>query len=83
VNFDIKLNGRKANTVKALWLMNKKDISEQDHKEFYQFIGNSYDVPTYTIHYHTDSPINIRGLLYVPEQRMHISLMLFVARDKI
>jgi HSP90 family molecular chaperone len=70
VNFDIKLNGRKTNTVKALWLMNKKDISEQEHKEFYQFIGNSYDVPTYTIHYHTDSPINIRGLLYVPEQHM-------------
>jgi len=39
VSFDIKLNGDKANTIKALWTMPKNQISEEDHKQFYQFIG--------------------------------------------
>lgn len=68
VNFDIKLNGVKANTVKALWMMPKTQITEQEHKEFYQFVSGSFDSPQYSIHYHTDSPINIRSLFYIPEQ---------------
>lgn len=38
VGFKINLNGKQINTIKALWTMNKNDISEKDHTEFYQFI---------------------------------------------
>jgi len=68
VNFDIKLNGDKVNTVKALWTMPKSQISEEDHKQFYQFIAHAYDSPTYTLHFGTDTPINIRSLFYVGSQ---------------
>jgi TNF receptor-associated protein 1 len=65
VGFPIKLNGTMINTIKPLWTFSKKDISEQDHKEFYQFVAHAYDEPMLHLHYHTDSPLNIRALFYV------------------
>jgi len=65
VGFPIKLNGKPVNTVKALWLMNKSEITENDHREFYQFISHAYDEPMFTLHYSVDTPISIRSLFYV------------------
>jgi len=65
VGFPIKLNGKPVNTVKALWTLSKNEITEQDHKEFYQFISHAYDEPLFHLHYAVDSPINIRSLFYV------------------
>jgi len=65
VGFPIKVNGEVVNTVKPLWTMNKKDITETEHKEFYQFVAHAYDDPSLHLHYHTDSPLSIRALLYV------------------
>jgi HSP90 family molecular chaperone len=70
VGFPIKLNGETVNTVKPLWTMSKSQVTADDHKQFYQFISNSFDTPMYTLHYHTDSPINIRAVFYVPEQHL-------------
>ena len=49
-----------------MWLDDSRNISEQDHEEFYKFIGNPYDKPRYILQYKTDAPINIRSLFYVP-----------------
>jgi TNF receptor-associated protein 1 len=68
VGFPIKLNSQTINTVKPLWTMSKKDISEQEHKEFYQFIAHAYDDPMLHLHYTTDSPLNIRAIFYVGTQ---------------
>jgi len=68
VGFPIKLNGKQVNTIKPLWTMKKSEITEQDHKEFYQFISHAYDEPLYHLHYTTDSPINIRSLFYIGQQ---------------
>ncbi len=67
VGFDIKLNGHIVNTVKALWTMSKSEITEKDHTDFYQFIAHAFDEPRYHLQVSTDSPINIRSLLYVPQ----------------
>eukprot|EP01112_Ceratiomyxa_fruticulosa_P011539 TRINITY_DN3133_c0_g1_i1.p1 TRINITY_DN3133_c0_g1~~TRINITY_DN3133_c0_g1_i1.p1 ORF type:complete len:941 (+),score=292.23 TRINITY_DN3133_c0_g1_i1:359-2824(+) len=66
----IKLNGDIVNTIKALWCLPKDKISEEEHKEFYHFIAKAYDTPAYRLHYSTDSPINIRSLLYFPSQHI-------------
>ncbi|XP_049849359.1 TNF receptor-associated protein 1 homolog, mitochondrial-like [Schistocerca gregaria] len=70
VGFDIYLNGARVNTIKALWTMPPSQISEADHKEFYQFISHSHDSPIYHLHYSADSPINVRSIFYIPETHM-------------
>ncbi|KAG8179151.1 hypothetical protein JTE90_015340 [Oedothorax gibbosus] len=51
----------------AVWLMDPKETTPEMHNEFFRYIANSYDLPRYTMHYKTDSPLNLRCLLYVPE----------------
>eukprot|EP01113_Clastostelium_recurvatum_P030613 TRINITY_DN3734_c0_g1_i4.p1 TRINITY_DN3734_c0_g1~~TRINITY_DN3734_c0_g1_i4.p1 ORF type:complete len:751 (-),score=276.46 TRINITY_DN3734_c0_g1_i4:53-2266(-) len=70
VGVPIRLNGDIVNTVKALWMMSKDRVTDQEHEEFYQFIAKAYDKPFYRLHYSTDSPINVRALLYFPSQHM-------------
>lgn len=70
VGFPINVNGDRVNTVRALWLASRDSVTEDEHKEFYQFISRAYDTPAYRLHYSTDSPLNIRGLFYFPSQHM-------------
>ena len=50
-----------------LWLMEPKEVTQEQHIEFYKFISQAYDKPRYTLHYKTDVPLSIRAILYVPE----------------
>ncbi|XP_076252218.1 TNF receptor associated protein 1 isoform X2 [Rhynchophorus ferrugineus] len=67
VGSPIYLNGKKANILQPLWLMDPKNVTPQQHMEFYKFISGSYDIPRYTLHYKTDVPLSISALLYFPE----------------
>ncbi|NWX19207.1 TRAP1 protein, partial [Aegotheles bennettii] len=69
ISFPLYLNGRRINTLQALWMLDPKDISEWQHEEFYRFIAQAYDKPRYVLHYKTDAPLNIRSIFYVPEQK--------------
>uniref|UniRef100_H9GJD4 Heat shock protein 75 kDa, mitochondrial n=1 Tax=Anolis carolinensis TaxID=28377 RepID=H9GJD4_ANOCA len=69
VSFPIYLNGRRINTLQALWTMDPKDIGDWQHKEFYRFIAQAHDEPRYILHYKTDAPLNIRSLFYVPQMK--------------
>jgi TNF receptor-associated protein 1 len=62
------LNGKLINTISALWLKEKHEISEQEHHEFYKFISQSYDIPLYRLHFHHDVPLGIHSLFYFPEK---------------
>ncbi|CAK1578248.1 unnamed protein product [Parnassius mnemosyne] len=63
----ILLNNEQVNSIKPVWLMDPKEVTHEQHVEFYRFISNSYDKPRFTLHYKTDAPISIRSILYVPE----------------
>ncbi|XP_020787496.2 heat shock protein 75 kDa, mitochondrial [Boleophthalmus pectinirostris] len=69
VSFPIFLNGRRLNTLQALWMMEPKEISEWQHEEFYRYVAQAYDKPRYTLHYRADAPLNIRSIFYVPEAK--------------
>ncbi|NWV01097.1 TRAP1 protein, partial [Upupa epops] len=69
ISFPLYLNGRRINTLEALWMKDPKDIGEWQHEEFYRFIAQAYDKPRYVLHYKTDAPLNIRSIFYVPEQK--------------
>ncbi|XP_005184511.2 heat shock protein 75 kDa, mitochondrial [Musca domestica] len=67
VGSPILLNGQKANDIQPVWLMEPKDVTKEQHDEFYRFIGNTFDTPRFILHYKTDVPLSIRALLYFPE----------------
>ncbi|KAJ2950716.1 hypothetical protein O0L34_g8979 [Tuta absoluta] len=67
VSSPIFLNDEQVNSIKPLWLMEPKEITNDQHIEFYRFISNSYDKPRFTLHYKADVPLSIRSILYVPE----------------
>ncbi|CAK7303162.1 Heat shock protein 75 kDa, mitochondrial [Vulpes lagopus] len=69
VSFPLYLNGRRINTLQAVWMMDPKDVGEWQHEEFYRYVAQAHDKPRYTLHYRTDAPLNIRSIFYVPEMK--------------
>lgn len=72
VPFPIKLEGETVNTVQALWARNKAEIKDEEYLEFYKFIANAVDEPTYQLHFSTDAPLAINSLLFVPKENLEI-----------
>jgi len=69
VGSDVALNGEKTNQLKPVWLMDPKEVDTETHEEFYKYVANAFDKPRFTLHYRTDAPMDIRALLYFPENR--------------
>ncbi|KAG7162571.1 heat shock protein 75 kDa, mitochondrial-like isoform X2 [Homarus americanus] len=63
----IEVNGEQANNIKPIWLMDPKEVSPDQHDEFYRYVGSAYDKPRFVLHYRTDAPVDLRCVLYVPE----------------
>ena len=68
VPFPLNLNGDRINTVQALWLRNKNEITEEEYTEFYKFQGNAFDEPMLRLHFAADAPLAINALLFVPKE---------------
>ena len=51
----------------ALWL--KTRATEEEHVDFYRFLsGTSYGDPAYSFFFHTDAPLSIKSVFYIPEE---------------
>lgn len=70
VGFPITLNGERVNTVEAIWLKNKDEVSEEQYEAFYKFTAKAFDTPVYRLHFQADAPLVINSLLFLPEQNM-------------
>ena len=67
VNFPIRVNGEVANSVQALWTMDKSELDDEKYTDFYRFIsGQAHDTPLHHLHFRVDAPLDIKALLYVP-----------------
>lgn len=66
VPFPIHLNGERVNTVEALWMKPKGEVTEEQYKEFYRFTAHAWDEPMFTMPFSADAPIEIHSLLFVP-----------------
>jgi molecular chaperone HtpG len=66
VPFPIELNGKRLNTVQAIWARNKNEIKEEEYNEFYTFISHDHEQPMYRLHFTADAPLAIQSLLFVP-----------------
>ncbi len=67
VAFPIQLNGNRINTVQALWLRSKNEITDEEYTEFYKFQSHAFDAPRLRLHFSADAPLQINALLFVPE----------------
>ena len=68
VPFPIELNGKRLNTVQAIWARNKNEIKEEEYNEFYTFIGHDHEKPLFRLHFSADAPLAIQSLLFVPQR---------------
>ena len=66
VQFPIELNGKRINTVQAIWARNKNEIKDDEYNEFYQFVGHDHENPLFRLHFNADAPLAIQALLFVP-----------------
>src|ERR1043165_5311998 len=67
VQFPIELNGKRQNTVQAIWGRNKNEIKEEEYTEFYEYLAHDNEAPLYRLHFSADAPLSIQALLFVPE----------------
>ncbi len=68
VSFPINLNGKRINTVQALWLRNKAEVKEEEYTEFYKFQAHAGEEPRMRLHFSADAPLTINALLFVPKE---------------
>jgi TNF receptor-associated protein 1 len=68
VSFPINLNGKRINTVQALWLRGKSEIKDEEYTEFYKFQTHAHDDPRLRLHFSADAPLAINALLFVPQE---------------
>merc|ERR1719231_1428706 len=66
VPFPIKVNGEQVNKVTAIWTQDKSEVTEEQYKEFYKFIGSAFDEPLFTQHFKTDAPLDLKVLFFTP-----------------
>jgi TNF receptor-associated protein 1 len=67
VSFPINLNGKRVNTIQALWLRSKNEIKDEEYTEFYKFQAHAFDEPRLRLHFSADAPLAINALLFVPK----------------
>ena len=68
VSFPVNLNGKRINTVQALWLRSKNEIKDEEYTEFYKFQAHAHDAPRLRLHFSADAPLAINALLFVPQE---------------
>jgi TNF receptor-associated protein 1 len=67
VSFPVNLDGKHINTVQALWLRSKSEITDEEYTAFYKFQAHAYDEPRLRLHFSADAPLQINALLFVPK----------------
>ena len=68
VQFPIELNGKRLNTVGAIWTRKAAEVKDEEYNEFYQYVGHDHDSPLYRLHFTSDAPLAIQALIFVPQR---------------
>ncbi len=72
VSFPVNLNGEHQNTVQALWMKSKGEVSEEEYKEFYQYSAHAMDDPRHVMHFNADAPLSLNALLFTPQENQEL-----------
>lgn len=68
ISHPIFVNHEKVNLVSALWVRDKRDVSEEEYRLFYEHITRSKGLFRWKLHFGTDVPMSVKALLYFPFQ---------------
>jgi len=60
------LNGKRVNTIQAIWAANPKQVSDEAYAEFYKYVANANNDYVMKLHLRFDAPLDIKALLFVP-----------------
>ena len=55
-----------ANKASALWRLPKKDVTEEEYKEFYKYVGHDFEDPLAWSHNRVEGNLEYYSLLYIP-----------------
>lgn len=55
------------NLVKALWSREKKDISDKEYQDFYEYLTGKTETYQYKMHFSSDVPLTLKSIVYVPQ----------------
>ena len=56
------------NQATALWTRAKKDINDDDYKEFYKYISHDFEEPMTWVHKRVEGTLEYTNLLYIPKR---------------
>ena len=54
------------NSMKAIWLRERSEVSEEEYNQFYQHISHDFTDPAKVIHYKAEGTSEFTALLYIP-----------------
>ena len=57
------------NAASALWLRPKNEITAEQYREFYRYVGHAFDEPWLTLHNHAEGTLEYTSLLFVPSSK--------------
>ena len=56
------------NSMKAIWLKDKNEVTEEEHNEFYRHLSHDWNPPLAHLHLKMEGVIEYTALLYVPSK---------------
>ena len=57
------------NSMKAIWLKSKSEITESDYNDFYKHVSHDFTDPAKVLHYKAEGASEFTSLLYIPSMR--------------
>ncbi len=66
IGFPVMLGEETLNAASAIWTRMPKDVTAEQHTEFYHHTAHAFDEPWMTIHNRVEGLISYTNLLYVP-----------------
>lgn len=64
---NIKFQDEVLNVPEPLWKKQPSDITDDEYREFYKKLYNTFQEPYFWIHLNVDYPFNLKGILYFPK----------------
>lgn len=68
--FPISVNGEKVEQEKPLWQVQPSQVKEDQYKSFYRYLSHGDSEPLTWLHLHSDAPVDLKAMLYVPSFSM-------------
>lgn len=66
VGFPILVNGKRVNTIDAIWYRDPKEVKHDEYAAFYKYVANAVDDPLDICHFRADAPLEIKALFFIP-----------------